>query len=273
MALKKEALTKIATLLKIKQADLEAAIKDEKEIDVTIDEKLTVLSEAEVTTLKNNEYNNGKEKGVEMAVKEAREKLKLEFQGKTIDGLVEAAQKKAVADAKVEPNEKVTQLEQKVTTLQTTVQDYEKQIAAKDTEVDRVHVNSELIKHIPAFGENGPAMTHDDVIAMMERSGFTFKRENGKTITYKDGKQVQDKLSNAKEAKDVLTEFMVEKKLITKELTPGGRGGSDAKPAGGYSKLSEIKAKFIAEGKSQLGDEFSSAVEAAAKENKDFKMD
>ncbi len=114
MALKTEAIEAIAKLTKIKAEDLKAAIESKDEVDLAVDEKLTVLTEDEVTTLKNNEYKNGKEKGVEMAVKATKEKLNLDFQGKTVDGLVEAAQKKAVEEAKVPVNDKVKELETKL---------------------------------------------------------------------------------------------------------------------------------------------------------------
>src|SRR5687768_14504869 len=65
MALKKEVLQKIATILKVKDTDLEAAIKDEKEVDITIDEKLQSFTEPELTVLKSNSYNDGKKAGVE----------------------------------------------------------------------------------------------------------------------------------------------------------------------------------------------------------------
>jgi hypothetical protein len=270
MALKKEVLKKIAALLKLKEADLETAIKDEKEVDLVIDEKLNTFTEDELKTLKDNEYKTGKEKGVEIAVKEAKEEEGLEFQGKTIKGLLEAKAKKALADAKLTPDKQVTDLQQKVDNLQTTVKTYEKQIADKDAEVDGIVINSELRKHIP-IGEES-VFDQDDVIAKMKRSGYDFKRENGKVVPYKDGKVVIDKVSNAREAKDVVTDFMVEKKLITKEAGIGGRGDGDRKPAGKVTKMSELKKQFADAGKNVQGQEFAQAVEQARTDNKEFDM-
>lgn len=273
MALKKETLQKIATLAKVKVEDLETAIKDEKEVDLTIQDKLTAFSEEEVQTLKSNEYKSGKEAGVEMAVKDAREKLGLKFEGKTIDGLVEAATKKALDDAKVTPDEKVKELEGKVTTLQGTVKEYETKLAEKDTEVSGIKLNSELYKHIPQPGENGPALGADDVIQLMKLNGYEFKQENGAVVTYKGGKALTDKISNNLPINDVVTGFLKEKKLIVEDGTPGGRGGGDKTPAGKAGKLSELKKQFSDQGKSLLGEEFSQAVAQASKDNKDFVMD
>lgn len=272
MALKKETLQKIATLAKVKVEDLETAIKDEKEVDVSIPDKLATFTDDEVNTLKANEYKSGKEAGVEMAVKDTKEKMGLSFTGKTIDGLVEAATKKALDDAKISPDKKVQELETKVQTLQGTVKEYETKMADKDAEVEGIRTSGELYKHIPSFGETGPAMTQDEVIQLMKINGYDFKRENNVLVPYKDGKKMTDKLGEPLPVKDVTNGFMKEKKLITEDIIPDGRGGKDHKPAAKAGKLSELKKQFSDQGKSLLGSEFSEAVAQAAKDNKDFDM-
>lgn len=272
MAIKKESLQKIAALAKIKVEDLEVAIKDDKEVEITIDEKLSTFSETEVETLKDNEYKRGKTAGVEMAVKEVKEKQNLDFQGRTIEGLLEAHKKHVLTEAKIEPAQKVLELETKITTLQKTVGDYENQLAEKDQEVTGVKINGELYKHIPALGENGPALGADDVIQLMKANGYEFKFENGTTVAYKEGKQLADKLGNAIPSKDVVSGFLKDKKLITDPVVPGGRGGTDQKPGARPMKLSEIKKQFEDQKKSLLGSEFSEAVAQATKDNKDFDM-
>ncbi len=259
--LKQETIDKIANLLKIKPADLSTALKDEKEVDVTIDEKLTVLSEDEVNTLGKNKYKEGKQAGVEMEIKEAKEKLGLDFNGKTIDGLMEAHKKLVLADAKIEPEKKVSELQEKVTTLQATVKDYETKIADKDKEVTGVKVNGEIAKHIPAnalFGQ-------DKIIGLMKMDGYDFQMVEGKVVPFKDGKAVQDNLANNVMAKDVIASYVKENKLVPEEQQ-GGRGGKDEKGHGNvFTKLSEVKAKFVSEGKNTLGTEFAAAVAEAAK--------
>lgn len=270
MALKKEAIALIAKLTKIKTEDLEAAITNKDEVEITIDDKLTTFTEDEVSTLKNNEYKSGKEKGVEMAVKEVKDEFKLEFQGKTVKGLVEAAQKKAIDDAKISPDKKVTELTEKVTTLQTTVQEYETKLKEKDTEVASVKINGELFKNVPA----GTTLDPDEVIGIMKLKGYDFQMKDGKLVAIKDGKEVQDKVANPVPVKDVIAEFVKEKKLGgTDPVPPGGRGGNDPKPPAKFGTLSEIKKHFTEQGKSVLGTEFAEAVSQAAKDNKEFQMD
>jgi hypothetical protein len=272
MALKKETLQKIAALAKVKVEDLETAIKDEKEVDVAIPDKLSTFTDDEVQTLKSNEYKSGKEAGVEMAVKESKEKLGLSFTGKTIDGLIDAATKKALEDAKIAPDAKVQELEGKITTLQTTVKDYETKLAEKDNEVSGIRINSELYKHIPAPGDNGPAISQDDVIGLMKSNGYEFKIENGATVAYKGGKKVTDKLSNDMPLNEVVTGFLKEKKIIADDFVPGGRGGGDDKRTGKATKLSELKKEAEAKGLNLMGEEFNKLVEQAVKDNKEFDL-
>ena len=270
--LKQEQLNKIASLIKMKPEDLKAAIEATEEKEITIDDTLSVLTNTEIDTLKNNEYKAGKEKGTEMLIKDTKEKLGLDFQGKTIDGLLDAHGKKVLADAKIEPEKKVTELTEKITNLQKTVTEQEAKLAEKDNEVSTVKLNTSLYKEVPG---NLP-LEADEVITLMKAKGYDFKMVDGKTVAFKDGKELQDKLSNAVPVKDVISSFLTEKKLVSDDGGgsggSGGRGGGDKGGAGKATKLSELKAQFAAEGKSLLGGEFSAAVEAAAKENAEFDM-
>lgn len=271
MALKKETIEAIAKLTKIKADDLQAAIADEKEVDLSIPDNLTALTEDEISTLKKNEYKNGKESGVEMAVKEVKQELNLDFQGKSVKGLVEAATKKAIEDAKIPANEKVAELQKKVETLQATVQDQDKKLSEKDNEVAGVKLKSELYKHIPA----GASLENDEVIELMKLKGYGFEMKDGKVISTLNGEAISDKLSNAIPVKDVITGFLKEKKLVADgsgDDDVKGRGAGSGKPPVKFTKLSEIKAKFQAEGKSTLGMEFNEAVQKAVADNKEFDM-
>jgi hypothetical protein len=270
--LKKEQLQKIASLLKIKEDDLEAAIKDEKEIDLKIDE-LHSFTMAELTTLKNNEYKNGKEKGVEMAVKDVKEKLSLDFQGKTIDGLIEATTKKALEDAKVEPEKKVKELQEKLATVQNSYKEVERKLLDKESEISSLQINSEVYKHIPTFGENSPALGQDDILQLMKANGYEFKSENGAVIAYRGGMAVQDKLSNPVAIKEVVSSFLIEKKLTAEDKAPSGRGAGMTPATTKFATLSEIKKQYEQAGKSLLGKEFADEVAKAAKDNPEFAMD
>jgi hypothetical protein len=262
----------IAKLLKIKAEDIESAIKDEKEVEIEIDEKLSVFTADELKVLNANKYNDGKKAGVEMSVDEQKKKLGLDFTGKDIDKLIESVQAKAIADAKIEPDQKVKEITEKFTALQKTVGDYETKLKEKESEVENIYTLSEVQKFIPdSFGDK--ALTKDDAIAMMKANGYDWKKVDGKVVFYKAGAELRDAVQNPLGAKDVVTSFLKEKKLIGEEETvPAGRGGGNRKPPAAYTKLSEIKKKFEEEKKSTLGSEFKAEVDKAVAANKDFDM-
>jgi hypothetical protein len=270
--LTQDTIKRLAALAKVSVEDLTAAITSTEETAVTINEKLVAFTDTEIETLKDNTYKDGKKAGVEMSVKEIKEKQGLEFQGKTIEGLLEAATKKALDDAKLTPDKQVTELSEKVKTLQATVQTYENRIAEKDAEVNTIKTKTELYKHIPEL--EGLALGKDDVIQLMAANGYQYKLQDGKLVMEKDGKVMQDNVANPLPAQDVVTSFLKEKKLISDQPpAPGGRGAGDRKPAAGNAvKMSELKEQFTSQGKSLQGEEFNNAVQKAVADNKDFDL-
>lgn len=268
--LKKEHVEAVAKLLKLKPEDLTAAIADEKEVDITVPEG-TLYADTEIETLKTNEYKRGSVAAVEIQVKDAKEKLGLDFKGKTLEGLVEAAQKKALDDAKIEPAKKVQELEEKLKTVQATATELQTKLTEKDTEIASVKLHTELVKNVP----EGTLLEADEVVALMKAKGYDFKTVDGKLVATKDGKVIEDKVANPVDVKEVIAGFAKEKKLISEQdPPPGGRGGRNGKPAGSVAgSLTELIEEFKAAGKNPQGEEFTAAVEKARTANKEFKME
>lgn len=273
MAFKKEDLQKIAEITKIPVADLEKAATDPTEIPLTVPDKLTVFTEGELNTFQKNKYEDGRKAGVEMGVKDAATKLGIEFGGKTIDGLLDAATKKALADADKNPDQRVTELTQKVNTLQQNVTTYQTQVQEKETAIAKLRDKYEVYKDIPAPVEGGVQYQQDDVITMMQGRGFEYKRDsNGVMGWYKGGELQQDKLGNALPIGDVVKTFMKEVKFLpTEEGVPGGRGAGDK--GGGNARprtASELRAQYEAAGKSANGEAFIAEFESLVKANDGF---
>jgi len=259
----------MAGLLKIDPAKLTEAIKSEKEEAIEISDKLQVLTEDDITRIKNEEYKNGKEAGVEMEVKKVKEELKLDFQGKSIKGLLEASNKKVSEDAKIEPNEKVKTLEADLSTLRTTISTLEKQVVEKDKAFSSASVEKSLYKAIPTLGENAPDV--DVVVTLAKAKGYDFAIEEGQLVVTQDGQIKKDNLAKPIPAKDFITSFAKENKLITDVADPAGRGGKDQKnnPAT-FTKLSELKTHYEGQGKHTAGQEFMDHAAKLKAENKDF---
>lgn len=257
----------IAKLLRIDAAKLNEALTSTEEVTLELPEGIQTVTEEELTRVKNAEYNSGKTKGVEMAVKETREKLGLESQSKTIEGLIEAAAKKALADAQIEPSKKVEELQKDNSILRQQIDTLNSTIADKDNAVVQAKVDRELFKEVPQF-ENG--MEADDFIQYARVKGYDFKLEENKLVAYKNGEPVKSNLAEPIPVKDVLTSFAKDMKFITDTPAPSGRGEGDRKPTATFSKLSELTASFKEQGKSTQGKEFMDKVREVQKQNPEF---
>lgn len=273
MALKAETKKKIAEYLKIKDTDLDAAIKDEKEVDLPIPEDLQVLTKDELETRDSNNKKTGETAGREMGMKEVKKAAGLPDDAPSKDPvkLAQAIVNKGLADAKINPDEKVGQLNEQVQLLQT-------QLLAKDTEVantKKLAADAALDRSILAAfpKERGSNLNDEDYLTLVKRT-YTFKEHDGKIIVEKEGKvlrhaNTQDPLPLAEAVGGIFTE----RKWVGEEkIVPGGRGGGNNLPAGGFTKLSDLKKHYADQNKSMLGQDFAQDVEKAAKDNKDFDM-
>jgi hypothetical protein len=271
--LKKAQIALIASLAKIPVETLQAAIDAKEEQEITIAEGLTSLSPDEITTLGKNKYEEGKTAGSEMIVKDYAKTQGLDYKGNKLDGLIKAAQEKALTDAGKSLTDKEKEFNERIATLQGTVTEYTGKLTAAEARAAEMQLNGELWKHIPAIGEDGVKIGNDAIINLMKAEGYSFKQENGKTSVYRDGQLQQDKLSNPLPLKDVFTGFMKEKNILTEAgAPPAGRGGKNSVGTGKATKLSELSEQFTAAGKSLNGAEFNQAVRKAREENKEFDM-
>lgn len=264
----------IATLLKVKPEDFDSALTATEEVALAIPEGIATLLPDDLTRVKNEEYGRGKTTGVEMAVKEAKEKLGIDFSGKSVDGLIEAANKKALADAKITPDAKVAELQKDMATLRSTNEALTQQIAQKDQERESALTDREIFRAIPSLGDNAPAV--EKVIKLMRADGYDFKMQDGKLVPVKGGEVMKDATANVLEPKGVILTYAKAEKLISEGGAggdePKGRGGGDGGKTPVFGKLSELTKHYESQGKSTLGQEFSAKVQELAKANPDFDM-
>lgn len=263
-------LKQIAELLKISAEDFTAAVTSEDEQTLELPQ-VVALTDEELTRIKNDEYNKGKEKSVEMAVKDVKKALNLDFQGKSIEGLVEAATRKAIADAGIEPDKKVKELEKDLQTLRQHNELLNSQIKEKDSTLSQAQIEREIFRELPTLGEGTIGV--DKLLKVMRVDGIEALMHEGKLVAAKDGEVIKDKTANPVLFKDYTMEYAKENKFISDGvITPTGRGAGDGKQTAVYTKLSEVEAAFKAQGKSTNGEEFLNKVSDLAKANPDFKM-
>lgn len=271
--LKPEQITKISQLLKIKEDDLKNALANESEVEVTIPEISTFTTEeltARDTNIKGISYKEGKGAAVEMLVKEQKEKLGLEFEGKDPEKLIEAIQTKALADAKIEPNKKIEELNGVIKNLQTSVSEFKTKEENLLKEIETSKLDSQLLGMLPKDRQS--VLTDNEYLSML-KSQYSFEVEEGKMVAKKGNEVLRDKTTqNPIEAKEVISGYFTERKWIAEGGRQGRAGGGDGKCGSIYLGLSELKTEWESQGKSTNGIEFQKAVEAARQANPNFDM-
>jgi hypothetical protein len=277
MALTKQDIASLAVLAKMTPEDLTKAIADTNEVALTLPDGLSSFTGDEIVTLKKNEHDIGYKKAEkaipEMLIKKYNTDLGLSFSGKTIDGLIDAVKEKTLTEADKNPDQRVIELNKKIQVLEGNIGKYDTTIAEKDAAMNSLRDSFELGRHVPAPKAEGMQYTPDQIIALSKMSGYEYARNSqGVMVASLNGKEQVDKLGNPLPIGDVVTGFMKAQRIITDEAdTTGGRGGLDKKgPAGKVTKMSQLKEKFQAEGKSLQGAEFAQAVEALTFSDKDF---
>lgn len=269
--LSKEAIATLATLAKIPVDQLTAALATSEETPVTIAPTLKAYEDAEILTLGSNKYNEGKLAGVEMGVKDAREKLGLDFQGKNIDALLTAHAEKVKKEAGIPKDQQMTELTNQIATLTGLNSQLSSKLADKEVAFTGIAIDTEIVRDIPGVKADVKISQHD-VLGMMKMKGYTFKREDaaGPIKAYLNGQLIVDKLGSPLPVKEAVTGFMTDLSLISDGVTviPTGRGPADKNVVvtGTAKTMTELKAQFTAAGKHLAGAEFMAAADAAMKD-------
>lgn len=232
---------------------------------------LTIYTNDDFNTFKinlsNDEYKKGKAAGVEMTVKEAREKHGLEFEGKSIDNLIDALKTKTLAEAKVEPSKKIQELTtdlEKVrgnyNALQGEFDQFKTGISEKET---RTKKDNDLLSFIP---NDGLKVDRDiTLLALKNKIGLDidYTEDGAKAVTINGVIQKDDKTMSPISPKDFITAKLTELGLTTKK--EGGRGGEDEFKGGANSYdgfVERMSANNIPEGSIEFSENLQKEIAA-----------
>ena len=221
---------------------LQEAITSETEVSIEL-AQYNFLTDDELNGLKETVGKESAKTGaktiLEMEVKSLRDKYGLEFEGKTIENLLNAYTNKQISEAKIEPNKKVDELKTSLTSLQ---KQYEIDLGLKTNEnstlvnkLNEYKVNSDLVRHIP---EGLTGIEQNDFITIA-KTDASFVYDEGQLVVKKGDTILKDKMEKPITPKDYLTEFAINKKWIGSE----GRSGGDEGGNGG-SKFKSMNDVF-----------------------------
>lgn len=161
---------------------------------------------------------------IEIAVKEQRNNLGLDFQGKNMDNLVKALKDKFESENKVEPDEKYKSLKTDFDGLQSKYAEKDAEFSNFKTNIEKNavlnEIKGEFIQNIP----DNVLVSKSTIFTEAKEKGFSFEKEEGKLV-------IKDAQGNV--LKDANYSPITIKEWVTTFSTPylakveGGAGGKD----------------------------------------------
>lgn len=250
----------LASSLGLESGKLQEMISSEEEHSLPLD-NFVIDTKENFGAREENIKKEARQAGLEIAIKNARNELGLEFEGKKdLTPLLTAYKAKIESEATIEPNEKYDSLKKDFEALQNISKDWETKYNNLDSEYKKKDqqrtINSSLLKAIP---EN-TTISREDVLSLIKSKNDFQIGDNG--VEWMKNGEVQ-KNTNTLNPLGV-EEFM--KDLVKPYLKPveGGAGGDDSKKGGQATSLDvfneRMEKQSIKMGSAQYNEEMSKAI-------------
>ena len=155
-------------------------------------ENLVIKPKADYDTLINNLKKESGSAALEIAIKEQRKKLGLEFEGKTMDNLLSSFQKKVETEAKIDPNKKYDTLKSDFEKLQGIASDWESKYSNLETNLNQERqqrkIDSDILSKLP----DNLVMSKEDMLVILKAKNQIKIGEDGYEIIGQDGKPMKN---------------------------------------------------------------------------------
>lgn len=161
---------------------------------------------------------------LEIAIKEQRNALGLEFQGKTMENLVNAIKAKVESESKIEPEEKYKALKNDFEKLQQNYNSKEEEFTTFKTNIQKQQELNEIKNEFTKNIKGETLVSKSTIFTEAKEKGYSFEKEDGKIVVKLNGEVQKNK--------DTLSPITVSD-FVTNFSTPylktptGGGGGGD----------------------------------------------
>lgn len=238
----------LESLLNLPEGTLTDAQASEEKVKIEIP-KLVVMTEDEQNEQRENFKTTFGKAGLEIGIKTAREKYGLDFQGKNIDNLLEAHKTKvvteALADAKVEPNKKIDELNIDLEKLRGLNEGLQKTIDNSKKANDEAEKRRGIEKTISSQLKGEYVLEKEDLLTLIETKLKPTFDDEGKLFFSKNGEAIKNKTTLSYETtENVLADFLTP----YSKKPSGGAGGGDDTGAGGSSNLEKFNKEMTDKG-------------------------
>ena len=266
-------ITELAKLAKVSDVDAFAeALKSETDTDYQLDiDNLIVRTKAEDEAYRSNISKEIKDKAFsdafEIQIKNMKKDLGLDFEGKRQEDFIEAFKGKVLSEASIEPNKRISELENTIANINKTLQEKDNELNNGKSTFMKEKTRLEAESYIPDLPEN-IGLTKQEATDL-----FFMKYEIKDDGVYKGNERlVSTNTAEPLGLKDVIYNFVSEKGW-NKE-TPKGRGGEGVRSGKGASlaptTLDEFNALAAEKGFNVGSKDYNAFLAEVVKENPDI---
>lgn len=190
--------------------------------------ELHVFDQNQLTERLKNHVEISKPTLIEMAIKEARNSLGLEFEGKTIENLAKAAIEKGKQEAGIKPSEALKEKDSIIEKLQKTIQDvesdYKTKLESKENELSQIRTNQNIYSLIP---DNLDTNLSKKDLAILFKNDVQIVEQDGKLLYKQNGEVLRDtKTQNPLSGENVINNWLSNKNIMTKQEGKGRADGN-----------------------------------------------
>ncbi len=195
-------------------------------------------SEEEGSFIENHKKDARKE-GLEIAVKQYRDEFG--FEGRTIDKLIEGVKSKTLADAKIEPTEKLKLIQDTLAEKETALQNALTAKTEGETMFSNYKNAAKIDSTLDSLIPEKTILPREDM-KMILKSRLNFNTDENGNITVLDtsGNVMKDAITaNPKTAKEVVEGFFKDNQTYLKP-NEGGAGGGDSGTPGTKTSMDDF---------------------------------
>lgn len=228
-----ENLSVIEQTLQLPEGTLLQAIESTEVVKVELPE-LEVFKKEDYNARIENLKNTFQKQGQDFLVKEAKQKFGLDFEGKSIDTFAEKLKAKALEEAKVEPNEKVKELQNDLEKLRKNLEEKDNLIIQKETEFKQKEKKRFIKETLLSKINVETSIPKEDVLTILQ-SKHEIDIENDTIVFKQNGEILKNSTTlNPKTIDEVYAEFLPN---YAKQPT----GGKGEKNETGHKKANSLE--------------------------------
>jgi hypothetical protein len=245
----------------VSNEDITKSIEEAK-TEITIESDFLIRNKDEEFQFVANMKKDARIEGVEIAVKQTREKLGLDFTGRSMEALLTAHESKIVSESTIEPDKKNAQLLSDVDLLKKSINTLTEEKQGIESMFSDYKKKDVILKSIESSLPKNLVIPQEDMINLIN-SKIKFDVEEGVVVSRNfDGSIKKNSTTlDPLNPKSVIDSFFNENPHYLTGAG-GGAGGGDSAQKGGIKTMDQFIEDSEKEGKNISSPEFIKEVEA-----------